>query len=86
MKVPAKKRSAAAKNEARWALAFVAPTMLGLIVLLAQGDVEFFPLGVHGEVRHVVIIRKTDPAHDAVLVIGGLGALYRPPFSSTVYQ
>ena len=33
MKASAKKRTAAAKNEARWAWAFIAPTMLGLIIL-----------------------------------------------------
>ena len=32
-KAPKKKRTAAAKREARWALAFIAPTMIGLIVL-----------------------------------------------------
>ncbi len=38
MKNPAKKRSAAAKNEARWAWAFILPTMLGLIIL------NFYPV------------------------------------------
>ena len=38
MKNPAKKRSAAAKNEARWAWAFILPTMLGLILL------NFYPV------------------------------------------
>ena len=38
MKKPAKKRSAAAKNEARWAWAFILPTMLGLIIL------NFYPV------------------------------------------
>jgi len=38
MKASAKKRSAAAKNEARWAWAFIAPTMLGLIIL------NFYPV------------------------------------------
>lgn len=33
MNKPVKKRSAAAKNESRWAWAFIAPTMLGLIIL-----------------------------------------------------
>lgn len=38
MKNPVKKRSAAAKNEARWAWAFILPTMLGLIIL------NFYPV------------------------------------------
>ena len=38
MKNPAKKRSAAAQNEARWAWAFILPTMLGLIIL------NFYPV------------------------------------------
>ena len=33
MKAPAKKMTAAEKNEAKWAWAFIAPTMLGLIIL-----------------------------------------------------
>lgn len=33
MKEPAKKMTAAEKNEAKWAWAFIAPTMLGLIIL-----------------------------------------------------
>ena len=38
MKKSVKKRSAAAKNEARWAWAFILPTMLGLIIL------NFYPV------------------------------------------
>ena len=33
MKAPRVKRTAAAKNEARWAWAFILPTMLGLVIL-----------------------------------------------------
>ena len=53
MKAPRAKRTAAAKNEARWAWGFILPTMLGLIILNFYPAIEtvyqsFFKTGDFG--------------------------------------